>query len=149
MKLLKPALLTALGVLVVKLLNTLLVYHFFTFEYYLAFIALIFLLAGYLLSSKLGPSKKEEALIPLMIMAQGNEELSTLKNIRYSLSNREITVFRYLANGCTNKEIASNLGVELSTVKTHINNLYTKINCTNRKEATETWDKMVENEVLS
>lgn len=149
MILLKPALLTAIGVLVVKLLNTLIVYHFFTFEYYLAFVAVIFLLGGYLISTARSKSKKEEVIIPVMVLAQENEALSQLRSIRYSLSNRELTVFRYLANGCTNKEIASNLGVELSTVKTHINNLYTKINCTNRKEAMETWDKMLQNEVLS
>jgi DNA-binding CsgD family transcriptional regulator len=149
MVLLKPALLTALGVLAVKLLNTLLVYHFFTFEYYLAFVAVVFLLGGYLISPAFRRSKKGEVMIPIMVMAQGNEELSALKSIRYSLSNRELTVFRYLANGNTNKEIASNLGVELSTVKTHINNLYTKINCTNRKGALETWDKMVQNDILS
>ena len=149
MTVLKPALLTALGILAVKLLNTLLVYHFFTFEYYLAFVAVIFLLGGYLISSILRRSKKEEAIMPVMALEPSNEAISQLKSIRYSLSNRELTVFRYLANGSTNKEIASDLGVELSTVKTHINNLYTKINCTNRKEATEVWDKMVQNEVFS
>jgi DNA-binding CsgD family transcriptional regulator len=149
MVLLKPALLTALGVLAVKLLNTLLVYHFFTFEYYLAFVAVIFLLGGFRLSSALArQSKKGEALVPVMVLATENEEHSQIKSIRYSLSNRELTVFKHLANGCSNKEIASNLGIELSTVKTHINNLYTKINCSNRKQAIEIWDKMVQKEVL-
>jgi DNA-binding CsgD family transcriptional regulator len=148
MALLKPALLTALAVLIVKLFNTLLVYHFFSFEYYLAFVAVLFLLAGYLLSARLQSQNKEPS-VPAIILNAENEALSRLKGIRFSLSNRELAVFRYVANGCTNKEIALNLGVEVSTVKTHINNLYTKIDCTSRKDAIEVWGKMVKNEILS
>src|SRR5882724_1436918 len=133
MKLLKPALLTALAVLIVKLLNTLLVFHFFTFEYYMALVAVLFLTAGYFLSPARLHSSKKEVVIPAIALAPENEALSQLKSLRYSLSQRELTVFRYVSSGNTNKEIASSMGVELSTVKTHINNLYTKINCTNRK----------------
>jgi DNA-binding NarL/FixJ family response regulator len=148
MPILKPALLTAFAVLVVKLLNTLLVFHFFTFEYYLALVAILFLIAGYFLSPARLQTSKKQAVIRAVALATENETLSQMKSIRYSLSHRELAVFRYVASGNTNKEIASNLGVELSTVKTHINNLYTKINCTNRKQAMEIWDKMVQNEIL-
>jgi DNA-binding NarL/FixJ family response regulator len=40
-----------------------------------------------------------------------------------------------LGEGKTNKEIAQELFVELSTVKTHINNIYRQLNVGTRKEA--------------
>jgi DNA-binding NarL/FixJ family response regulator len=77
--------------------------------------------------------------------AKYNEEVETLKTIRYSLTNREFLIFKFLAEGKTNKEIATILFVEVSTVKTHINNLYAKIKCKNRKEAKEKWQGMSQN----
>ncbi|MEM1337445.1 MAG: helix-turn-helix transcriptional regulator [Bacteroidota bacterium] len=50
------------------------------------------------------------------------------------LSKQEITVRNLILQGKTNKEIASELFISLSTVKTHITNLYGKLNITNRRE---------------
>lgn len=50
------------------------------------------------------------------------------------LSKQEITVRNLILQGKTNKEIASELFISLSTVKTHITNLYGKLNITNRAE---------------
>lgn len=51
------------------------------------------------------------------------------------LTEKEQVIWRSLASGKTNKEIAAELFIELSTVKTHINNLYKRLGVTNRKEA--------------
>ena len=51
------------------------------------------------------------------------------------LTQKEKQILLLIGEGKSNKEIASELFVELSTVKTHINKLYSKIGASNRKEA--------------
>lgn len=52
------------------------------------------------------------------------------------LSDREKEVFELMLTGKKNKEIATELFVDISTVKTHINNIYKKTGVKNRKELT-------------
>lgn len=51
------------------------------------------------------------------------------------LSQRELEVLSYIAAGLQNREIADKLVVSLNTVKTHINNIYSKLGVTNRVQA--------------
>jgi len=51
------------------------------------------------------------------------------------LTQKETEILQLISEGKSNKEIASSLFVELSTVKTHINKIYSKIGASNRKEA--------------
>ena len=50
------------------------------------------------------------------------------------LSKQEVTVRNLILQGKSNKEIASELFISLSTVKSHITNLYAKLNVANRQE---------------
>ena len=50
-----------------------------------------------------------------------------------NLSQRESEVFRLVRSGKSNKEIAGELNVELSTVKSHINSIYSKLGIKSRK----------------
>lgn len=50
------------------------------------------------------------------------------------LTNQEQKVFNAIRKGKTNKEIASELFISLSTVKTHINNIYKKLQVNSREE---------------
>lgn len=50
------------------------------------------------------------------------------------LSKQEITVRNLILQGKTNKEIANELYISLSTVKTHITHIYHKLNVANRQE---------------
>lgn len=52
-----------------------------------------------------------------------------------ALSQRELEVLSYIAVGLQNREIADRLVVSLNTVKTHINNIYSKLGVTNRVQA--------------
>ena len=51
------------------------------------------------------------------------------------LSNREIEVLRLIDSGLSNREIAEALTLEESTVKTHINNIYSKLRIRSRTQA--------------
>lgn len=51
------------------------------------------------------------------------------------LSERELTVLRLIAEGLSNQEIADRLVVAVSTVKTHINNIYNKLGVDSRTQA--------------
>jgi DNA-binding NarL/FixJ family response regulator len=51
------------------------------------------------------------------------------------LTNREMEVLKYLEQGRMYKEIADIMFVHLETVKSHIKNIYQKLNATNKTEA--------------
>lgn len=53
----------------------------------------------------------------------------------YNFTNQEQKILSFIEKGKTNKEIASELFIEVSTVKSHINKLYAKLEVNNRKAA--------------
>ncbi|MFX0558550.1 response regulator transcription factor [Maribacter sp. CXY002] len=57
-----------------------------------------------------------------------------LKKAKKELTPQEFRVFEAINNGKSNKEIASQFFISLSTVKTHINNIYKKLEITSRDE---------------
>ncbi len=56
------------------------------------------------------------------------------KNPFDTLTAQERTVMVKISEGKSNKEIASELFISLSTVKSHINNLYKKLDVSSREE---------------
>jgi LuxR family maltose regulon positive regulatory protein len=51
------------------------------------------------------------------------------------LSERELAVLKLISAGFSNREIADKLFIEIGTVKTHINNIYSKLNVHSRTQA--------------
>ncbi|MFC4633876.1 LuxR C-terminal-related transcriptional regulator [Dokdonia ponticola] len=58
-----------------------------------------------------------------------------------SLTNQEQKVLDLILQNRTNKEIASEIFVSVSTVKTHINSIYKKLNVSNREEVKSLYKK--------
>ncbi len=52
-----------------------------------------------------------------------------------ALSNRELEVLRLIAAGLTNRQIAQELTIAVSTVKTHVKNIHAKLRVQNRTQA--------------
>ena len=73
-------------------------------------------------------------LLNLLMDNAGRAEAdSTDQN--FALTVREKEVLRYLIEGKGNKEIAGALSISPETIKSHIKNIYRKLNVTNRVEA--------------
>ena len=52
------------------------------------------------------------------------------------ITNREKEILVHLAQGKTNKEISQSLMLSPSTVRNHISSIFTKLNISNRSQAT-------------
>jgi len=52
-----------------------------------------------------------------------------------TLTEREIEILRMMANGASNKQIAVRLSISSHTVKTHVSNIYQKLEVNDRAEA--------------
>ncbi|SIQ32726.1 response regulator transcription factor [Maribacter ulvicola] len=84
-------------------------------------------------------------LVPLIlfifsfgIFIEQNKQKERPKKIdTFNLTSKEKEVTTMILEKKKNKEIANELYVELSTIKTHINNIYKKVEVKNRKELFE------------
>ncbi|MEQ9297045.1 MAG: response regulator transcription factor [Cyclobacteriaceae bacterium] len=104
-------------------------YYFFSYrielEFYIGIIAILFLVIGVWAGSKWINSQS-----PIL------ESLDSITiNANELLSEREMDVLAGIARGQSNQEIADCLFVSLNTVKTHISNIYMKLNVSRRTQA--------------
>jgi DNA-binding CsgD family transcriptional regulator len=78
--------------------------------------------------------QKMQSLI-VEIKNNSSEKPSILEEKLNILSARQREVFELIIQGKSNKEIITTLNIELSTLKTHINQIYKILEIKNRKEA--------------
>jgi DNA-binding CsgD family transcriptional regulator len=64
-------------------------------------------------------------------LSKGGDDLNSQLD---ELTDRQREVYRLIIAGKTNKEIMAELFIEKSTLKSHINQIYKKINITSRRE---------------
>jgi DNA-binding CsgD family transcriptional regulator len=110
-----------------------------SFEIYIGFIALMFTALGIWLALKLSKPKIETVVIEKEVYVSRNENfvLDTSLVSQLELSKRELEILGLLAQGHSNQEIAAKLFVSISTVKTHIQNLFEKLEVKRRIQAVE------------
>jgi DNA-binding CsgD family transcriptional regulator/general stress protein CsbA len=118
---LKIGAITAGAILLYEIANLLLIYHYFNYDYYITGIGIIALIAGILLANKYHQHKQNGIDV----------------NILEKLTAKELRVLELINEGKSNKEIAALNFIEVSTVKTHINNIYYKLGVKNRKDAAQ------------
>ncbi len=123
-------LLTAATIIIFEAGQTAVLYNYWKFDYLLSAIACSFLVAGFFI----GRNKQVSANTSLINASS--------PSISVVLTTRERQILTLIAAGKTNKEIAADIYVEVSTVKTHINNLYSKLSVSNRKEALARFEEM-------
>jgi DNA-binding CsgD family transcriptional regulator len=107
------------------------------FEIYIGAIALLFTTLGLWLGLKLTRPKtlivKQEVVVNKTIGFTLDEQKLTALTI----SKRELEVLQAMAEGLSNQEIADKLFISLSTVKSHSNNLFEKLEVKRRTQAIE------------
>jgi len=108
-------------------------------EIYVGIIAVLFMLLGIWVANQMSKPQvqtvfieKEVVLEPLSAPIVNETELQKL-----NLSTREYEVLKLLAQGYSNAEIAERLFLSLSTIKTHVSNLFVKMDVKSRTQAIE------------
>ncbi len=118
----KTSLITAGVVVLYQLANLFIVYRYFRYEYAMLIAVVIALATGILLTKKYSADK-----VPA----------EPVENPLDKLTAKELQVLEMIHAGKSNKEIAAVNFVELTTVKTHVNNLYTKLAVNDRRSASK------------
>jgi ATP/maltotriose-dependent transcriptional regulator MalT len=108
-------------------------------ELYVGFIALIFTGLGIWLALKLSKPKVETVVVEKEVIIQKYEPFKQNDALiaQMELSKRELEILQLMAGGYSNQEIAGKLFVSLSTVKTHNQNLFSKLDVKRRTQAIE------------
>lgn len=119
-------LVTAAIMVLYELTNLLLVYHYFRYEYYIAGAVIMALITGVVLAKN--------------YYGQQVADVSTV-DLLETLTTKELRVLELISEGKSNKEIASLNYTEMSTVKTHINNIFFKLGVQNRRDAAKAYQK--------
>lgn len=111
------------------------------FEVYVGAIAIIFTGLGIWLALKLAKPKIETVVVEKEVYVNtfvlNKKELENL-----NLSKRELEVLQLMAEGLSNKEIGQRLFISVSTIKTHSNNLFEKMNVDRRTQAVDRAKKL-------
>ena len=119
-----------------------------SFEIYIGCIAIIFTALGIWLALKLSKPKLktviETVVVEKEVYVSRNENfvLNRLLVEQFEISKRELEILSLLAEGHSNQEIASKLFVSLSTVKTHNQNIFEKLDVKRRTQAVEKAKKL-------
>jgi ATP/maltotriose-dependent transcriptional regulator MalT len=113
-----------------RALEGLFIAHMLSENGYAVALGVLFLAAGIWVGSRVlartSPAEtRDQAKAPLIETVAPTDELTP----------REAEVLQLLAEGLSNQQIADRLYVSLSTVKTHISNLYSKLGAERRTQA--------------
>ncbi len=106
---------------------------------YIGLIAVFFTILGIWIATRLMKPKVQTVIIEKEIIVTQPEVFivneAELKNL--DLTSREYEILQLLAQGHSNAGIAGKLYLSVSTIKTHVSNLYFKMNVKSRTQAIE------------
>jgi len=97
-------------------------------EFYLGVVAIVFVTIGIWAGQRLTRSKTK-------VILQTDFSFNESECNRLGISKRELEVLQLMSEGFSNQEIAEKLFVSLNTVKTHISNLFLKLEVKRRTQA--------------
>jgi DNA-binding CsgD family transcriptional regulator len=108
-------------------------------EIYAGLIAVSFTLLGIWVATQLAKPKIEKVVVEkeVYITVPVEVEINEAELKKLNLSSREHEVLQLLTKGQSNTEIAENLFLSLSTVKTHVSNVFIKMDVKSRAQAIE------------
>lgn len=108
-------------------------------DIYIGLIAIFFTVLGIWVAAQLVKPKIQTVIVEKeVIVAQPKGfTINETELKKLNLSNREYEILWLLAKGNSNTDIAENLFLSLSTIKTHVSNLYFKMEVKSRTQAIE------------
>jgi len=108
-----------------------------SFEIYIGAIALLFTVLGIWLALKLSKPKVKTVVIEKEVYLSRRENFTPNTSLisQFELSKRELEILSLMAEGHSNEEIAEKIFVSLSTVKTHNQNIFAKLDVKRRTQA--------------
>jgi Response regulator containing a CheY-like receiver domain and an HTH DNA-binding domain len=106
-------------------------------DIYIGLIAVFFTGLGIWVSAQMTKPKTQTIVVEkeIIVRQHGPFVLDQEALKRLDLTSREYEVLQLLAKGCSNADIADRLFLSLSTIKTHVSNLFVKLNVENRTQA--------------
>jgi|SRR4030095_12019823 two-component system, NarL family, response regulator LiaR len=106
-------------------------------DIYIGLIAVFFTILGVWVATQIVKPKINTVIVEKEVIVPQPEKfvLNETGLNELNLSNREYEVLQFMAKGNSNAEIADNLFLSLSTVKTHVSNLYIKMDVKSRTQA--------------
>lgn len=116
-----------------------------SFQFYVGGIALFFTVLGIWLATKLISPKNKTIIVEKEKIVEKQVFINTAEPFvlnekalaETELSTRELEVLQLMAKGLSNREIADSLYVSVNTIKTHIGNLFFKLEASRRTQAVE------------
>lgn len=129
----------ALLLFLLKWLELRLVIFDHSLEIYIGCIALIFTGLGIWLALKISKPKIERVIIEKEVFLPQRENFVLDEKMvsQLELSKREMEILNLMAQGFSNQEIAEQLFVSLSTIKSHNQNMFVKLDVKRRTQAIE------------
>jgi len=108
-----------------------------SFEIYIGTIALLFTALGIWLALKLSKPKIKTLVIEKEVYLSRSESFTPNSSLitQFELSKRELEILSLMAEGHSNEEIAKTIFISLSTVKTHNQNIFAKLDVKRRTQA--------------
>ena len=108
-------------------------------DIYIGLIAVFFTILGVWVATQLVKPKVLTIVVEKEIYVTPPEKgiINEAELKKFGLSNREYEVLQLLAKGYSNADISENLFLSLSTVKSHVSNLFVKLDVKSRTQAAE------------
>jgi len=128
----------ALGSIALKMLEYKFIIINHSFELYGGALAIGFTILGIYAGKKFTKPKEREIIIEKMVYVPtppSNDLINQKAVADTGLSKREYEILELMAYGYSNQEIADKIFVSISTVKTHISNIFIKLDATRRTQA--------------
>lgn len=106
-------------------------------DIYIGLIAIFFTVLGIWVAKQLTKPKLEKVIVEKEVFIPQTEDfiINEAELKKLNLTKREYEVLQLLVKGYSNSDIAESLFLSLSTVKTHISNLYVKMDVKRRGQA--------------
>jgi len=106
-------------------------------DIYVGMIAIFFTMLGMWVASQLIKPKTQTVFVekPILITQPKKFVLNQAELKRLNLTHREYEILKLIVQGHSNADIANQLFLSLSTIKTHVSNLYSKMDVKNRFQA--------------